>query len=69
MKNLTMTYFHMANATLSSALNCFTSEFEMESGGANLLLSSDAGYCNLKNEKNLALILLLSLYPKNPFTA
>ena len=28
----------MANATLSSALSVFTSEFEMESGGSHLLL-------------------------------
>ena len=34
-----MTYFHMNNATLSSALNRFTSEFGMGSGGSNLLWS------------------------------
>ena len=34
-----MTYFHMNNATLSSALSRFTSEFGMGSGGSNLLWS------------------------------
>jgi hypothetical protein len=34
-----MTYFHMNNATLSSALNRFTSEFGMGSGGSNSLWS------------------------------
>ena len=40
-KCLAMTYSHMAFATLPSALNCFTSEFEMGSGGTSLLLSPD----------------------------
>ena len=34
-----MSYFHMANATLSSALFRFTTEFGMESGGSKTLLS------------------------------
>lgn len=34
-----MTYFHMANATLSSALSGFTSEFEKGSGGSHSLWS------------------------------
>ncbi len=45
--SLAVTYFHMANATLSSALSVFTSEFEMESGGSHLLLppgKSDVAY-------------------------
>ena len=36
---LVMSYFHMAAATLSSALLCFTSEFGMGSGGSTTLLS------------------------------
>ena len=35
-----MTYSHMANATLPSAMCRFTSEFGMGSGGSNTLLSS-----------------------------
>lgn len=35
-----MTYFHMAYATLSSALTGFTTEFEMGSGGSQSLWSS-----------------------------
>ena len=38
-KSLAMTYFHMANATLSSALSSFTSEFGMGSGGSHSLWS------------------------------
>ena len=38
-KSLTITYFHMGNPTLSSALVCFTSEFEMDSGGPKQLWS------------------------------
>ena len=34
-----MTYFHMAIATLSSAQNGFTAEFEMGSGGTRTLWS------------------------------
>jgi hypothetical protein len=34
-----MSYFHMANATLSSALSVFTSEFGMGSGGTRSLWS------------------------------
>ena len=34
-----MTYFHMATATLSSALSGFTTEFEMGSGGSHSLWS------------------------------
>ena len=34
-----MSYFHMANATLSSALFRFTTEFGMGSGGSKTLLS------------------------------
>lgn len=34
-----MTYSHMGKPTLPSALSRFTSEFGMESGGANSLLS------------------------------
>ena len=34
-----MTYFHMNNATLSSALSRFTAEFGMGSGGSNSLWS------------------------------
>ena len=37
--SLAMTYFHMANATLSSARRGFTSEFGKGSGGSLLLLS------------------------------
>ena len=36
-----MSYFRMADATLSSALNGFTSEFEMGSGGSRSLSSPD----------------------------
>src|SRR5574343_27700 len=36
---LAMTYFHMANATLSSARSGFTSEFEKGSGGSHSLWS------------------------------
>ncbi len=39
-RSLTMTYFHMASATLSSALTGFTTEFEMGSGGSRSLWSS-----------------------------
>ena len=35
-----MSYSHMANATLPSALSGFTSEFEMGSGGSHSLMSS-----------------------------
>ena len=35
-----MTYSHMGTPTLPSALSRFTTEFEMGSGGTNLLLSS-----------------------------
>ena len=35
-----MSYSHMDNSTLPSALSGFTSEFEMDSGGSHLLLSS-----------------------------
>ena len=35
-----MTYSHMGNATLPSALVCFTSEFGMGSGGSRPLWSS-----------------------------
>ena len=38
-KSLAMTYFHMANATLSSARSSFTSEFGMGSGGSHSLWS------------------------------
>ena len=38
-KSLAMSYFHMGNPTLSSALSGFTSEFEMDSGGSKLLWS------------------------------
>jgi hypothetical protein len=34
-----MSYFHIANATLSSALFRFTAEFGMGSGGSKTLLS------------------------------
>ena len=37
-KSLAVTYFHMGTPTLSSALNGFTSEFEMGSGGSHSLL-------------------------------
>jgi hypothetical protein len=36
-----MSYFHMGSPTLSSALNGFTSEFGMDSGGAHSLWSPD----------------------------
>ena len=39
-RSLTMTYSHMGNATLPSALVCFTSEFGMGSGGSRPLWSS-----------------------------
>lgn len=35
-----MSYSHMGTPTLPSALNSFTSEFDMGSGGTYLLLSS-----------------------------
>ena len=38
-RSLAMSYFHMANATLSSALFRFTTEFGMGSGGSKTLLS------------------------------
>ena len=37
--SLVMSYFHIANATLSSALFRFTTEFGMGSGGSKTLLS------------------------------
>ena len=37
--SLAMTYFHIAAATLSSALFRFTTEFGMGSGGSKTLLS------------------------------
>ena len=37
---LTMSYSHMGTPTLPSALSRFTTEFEMDSGGTNSLLSS-----------------------------
>ena len=37
-KSLAVPYFHMAKATLSSALSSFTSEFGMGSGGSHLLM-------------------------------
>ena len=37
--SLAMSYFHMGTPTLSSALNVFTSEFGMDSGGSHALLS------------------------------
>ena len=36
--SLAMSYFHIANATLSSALFRFTTEFGMGSGGSKTLL-------------------------------
>ena len=39
--SLAMTYFHMANATLSSARSGFTSEFGKGSGGSHSLWSPD----------------------------
>ena len=39
--SLAMTYFHMANATLSSARRGFTSEFGKGSGGSHSLWSPD----------------------------
>ena len=36
-RSLAVSYFRMAAATLSSALNVFTSEFEMGSGGSRSL--------------------------------
>ena len=42
-RELTMTYSHMAGATLPLALRCFTSEFGKGSGGAIVLLSSAKG--------------------------
>jgi hypothetical protein len=39
-RSLTMTYSHMGTPTLPSALNRFTSEFGMGSGGSNSLWSS-----------------------------
>ena len=36
-KSLAVTYFHMGNPTLSSALSSFTSEFGMGSGGSHSL--------------------------------
>ena len=38
-RSLAMTYFHMGDPTLSSALFRFTTEFGMESGGSKTLLS------------------------------
>ena len=45
--SLAMTYFHMANATLSSARRGFTSEFGKGSGGSHSLWSPDkrGGIC------------------------
>ena len=40
-KYLAMSYFHMVNTTLSSALSSFTSEFEMDSGGTYSLSLPD----------------------------
>ena len=39
--NLAMSYSHMGNPTLPSALSGFTSEFEMGSGGARSLWSPE----------------------------
>lgn len=38
-KSLGITYFHMSNLTLSLALNDFTTEFGMDSGGSRSLMS------------------------------
>ena len=38
-RSLTMTYSHMGTPTLPSAMNRFTSEFGMGSGGSDSLLS------------------------------
>ena len=40
--NLAMSYSHMGNPTLPSALFGFTSEFEMGSGGSQMLLSPES---------------------------
>ena len=46
-----MSYSRIEKTTLPSALSGFTSEFDMESGGPHLLLSSDkilVHYCDPK---------------------
>ena len=50
--NLAMSYSHMGTPTLPSALLRFTSEFEMESGGATALLSLDKNFNCLIYFKN-----------------
>ena len=44
-KSLTVTYSHMAKATLPSAQNVFTSEFGMGSGGSRPLLPPGKPVC------------------------
>lgn len=48
-----MTYFHMAIATLSSALSSFTSEFEMGSGGSRSLLSPGKPFSDARSRASL----------------
>ena len=52
-RRLTMTYSHMGNATLPSALVCFTSEFGMGSGGSHSLSSSGKTVNNSENLKSV----------------
>ena len=59
-RELTMTYSHMAWATLPLAQRCFTSEFGKGSGGAIVLLSSAKG---VRYESDVLLIDLSITYP------
>ena len=55
-----MTYFHMGNPTLSSALDVFTTEFEMGSGGTRPLKSpGNLSYNNSTNSKFTLLFIAL----------
>ena len=56
---LAMTYSHMANATLPSALSGFTTEFGMGSGGSHLLWSP----AQLVGLSDLFRLLYLSVMP------
>ena len=51
-RSLTMTYSHMGNATLPSALVCFTSEFGMGSGGSRPLWSSGKTVDHWRTRRN-----------------
>ena len=64
--NLAMSYFHMANATLSSAQNGFTSEFEKGSGGARSLWSPE-NWSEYRESFDHTLFHIYSLFNQKPY--